>query len=230
MSELEELIETAFDAMYTLRDANKYKVSLGFFQRYAIPTPQSDPEGKRFCDLKLYAKDPNSNDVSILGVPLAYIGNKNSMIDFKLQKGDDLLVLFSDKSLSPWKEKSGTEPQLITDLVRDSKNHAFAIPVVTTHYSSEVIQTPVDDDALGIRVRPGKKLELGDGTNELLDLFNQALTEIITLVGSTILGGSNPVDIPGDGSLGTLNLIATPLASVKSNLTAIQTALGNIKV
>lgn len=235
--ELEELIESSFDAMYRLREANKYKILFGYFQDYAKPQQQSDSEGKRFCDLKLYTKDPDSNDISVLGVPLAYIGSKNNMIDFKLNKGDELIVLFSDKSLGQWKEASGTEPQLVTDPVRDSKNHALAIPIVTTHYSSDVITVPVDDDAIGLRTKPGKKIEIGDGVNEVLDLFDQFLTEMKTLVGSSVFGSTdgttatqNFVDGVGSSSTGQLGLVVVQLKSVEDSITAIQTALANLKV
>ncbi len=227
MGELDELIENSFDAMLAIREANKYKVSFGYFQAYTNPTPQSDSEGKRFCDLKLYAKDPDTNDVSCLGVPLAYFGNKNGMNDFKLQPGDELIVLFSDRSLAQWKEESGTEPQSLTDPVRDSKNHAIAIPVVTTHYASEVITVPVDDNALGVRVRPGKKIEIGDGTNEVLNLKNDFLG-----VMKDFLTDFKALDSSSGDNFATAftNFKTTMDAAYITPIDNIITALANIKV
>ncbi len=73
------------------------------------------------------------------------------------------------------------------------------------------------------------KFSLGNGTDEILDLLDKTLIEFIKLVDSTLLGGSNQVDLGGTASTGTLFKIAEPLATMKTDLEAIQTQLSNIK-
>jgi len=73
------------------------------------------------------------------------------------------------------------------------------------------------------------KIVAGNGTDELLDLVDQILTEFLELVSSSNLGGGNAVDLGGTASTGTLFKITSSLAGIESNLTTIQTALGNIK-
>jgi hypothetical protein len=226
IQELTEAIESIFD----LRDDNKFNIAIGFFQKYNT-NAEADTTGKRFCDAKLHYKSQDeSKDISVLGIPLMYIGSKNHIIDFELTSGDELLIFFSDRSLEQWKTAAGTSPQKLSNPVKDSVNHAMAIPVCSVHNANLVSDTPVDSNAIGLRAKPGKKIEIGDGTNEVIDLFDQFLTEMKTLVSNSILGGANSVDAVGSSSTGTLSLIVSQLASVESNITAIQTALANIKV
>ncbi len=66
-------------------------------------------------------------------------------------------------------------------------------------------------DNFEVTVAVGKKIQIGDGTNEVLALFDDLLTEL-----------QKPVDNPGTASTGSLTLILAALA-------AIQAKLGNIK-
>jgi len=227
---VQEIIE-AVEAIIDSRDSAKYNISIGFFQGYNA-TVESDTKGQRFCDLKLHHKDDEGNDVSALAVPLMFMGNKNGMLDFELSSGDELLVLFTDRTLAQWKDASGTSPQKLSNPVKDSINHAMAIPICTVHNANLVSDTPVDSDAIGLRAKPGKKIEIGNGTDEVIDLFDQFLEEMKTLVGTTLLGATVPgsLDATGSGSTGTLSVVASTLATMASNITTIQTKLANLKV
>jgi len=211
MSRLEQEIRESFEGLYDQRDHSKYNIALGFFQSYATGN-EADTTGKRFCDLKLHVKDENGDDVSALSVPMMYMGSSQFILDFELVKGDQVLVLFSDQTLEYWKTPTGTAPQTNTNPVKDSFNHALAIPISTTHESNLVSATPVDSTAVGLRAKVGNKIELGNGTVELLDLIDQLLT---------LLQGS--VDAAGSSSTGTNSLINAQLAM-------LQTSLGQIKV
>ncbi len=258
-----------FEGLYNLRDANKFNIAVGFFQKYSAPAVESDSYGKFYCDIKLHYKDEESNDVSALNVPLFYIGGSNGALFFELVQGDELLVVFSDKTLENWKPSSGTVPQGIGNPVKDSINHAIAIPIISAHKAAEVLAEPVgsditalrttpgktaeignglnkmtvDDDEVNIVLEDGKKFSAGNGTDELVDLVDQfmtetiaAMSELVDLVSSSVLGGGNSVDLGGTASTGALFKIATPLATVesnvgtaKSNMETIQSSLGNIK-
>ncbi len=85
------------------------------------------------------------------------------------------------------------------------------------------------DDNFEVAVASGKKIVLGDGTNEVLSLLNDLITEFKTLVSSSILGGSNSVDLGGAASTGALFKVAGALATMETNITTIQTALGSLK-
>lgn len=228
--ELAQAAVEMFEGLYNLRDANKFNFAVGFFQKYTVPAVESDSYGKFYCDIKLHYKDDESNDVSALNVPLFYIGGSNGALYFELVKGDELLVVFSDRTLENWKPTSGTIPQGIGNPVKDSINHAIAIPIISAHKAAEVIDPPVDSEAIALRSRPGGKVESGNGTDDVPKLLDQVITQFIKLVDSTILGGSNPVDLGGTSSTGALFKIEGKLSDMKDDLDDIQTALGNIKV
>ena len=239
---MEEEIQALIESVFSINDQNKFKATIGFFQSYA--NAESDSSGKRFCNVKLQNKDQNGDDIDVLLVPLLYIGTKRTVWDFELQKGDELAVLFSDRSLEQWKDTIGTEPQTLGNPVKDSINHAFAIPIVSHHFVNEITTSAIPAAVGGrLAVKNGDKIQIGNETDELLDLVDQLITQVKstlaqvkTLVGNTVLGGSNPVDSAGIASTGTLGLIVSQLAQIEteittidSNVDTIQTSLGNIK-
>jgi len=193
-------------AFFGNREKNTYNIALGFFQKYS--NIAQDSLKRSFCDVKLHYKDVDNNDQNLLEVPLLYIGSKNCVIDYELEKGDLLMIFFSDRSLELW--KSGNRPQQLSNEVRNSKNHAFALPVVSHHDISQLIAAKNSNRKFA--VAPGEKVQIGDvksGTRvELLDLFNQVLD---------IIKGA---DSNGDTYTGTSTKMLT--------LTQIQTELQKI--
>lgn len=208
-AELTQLITQAVESILELNDKNKYNVSLGYFQCYS--KVDVDPLGNRFADIKLHYKDENGEDIGGIDVPLIYFGNENTVDDFALEKGSDLAVFFTDRTLEQW--VTGAEPQALRDKVKDSKNHAFAIPI-STHHTFGDIATAAIDSTVGRRilVKPGKKIQIGNGTDELLDLIDQILTALADAAVQNIGSGSTP----------------GPLINQATFLT-IQTVLANLK-
>ncbi len=188
----QEFIE-AFEGLFNTIDQNKYNIAMGFFQNYA--TVDSDASGVRYCDLKLHYKDADSNDIPITGVPLMYFGNQKFILDFELSSGDELLVLFTDRTLEDWKAASAIVPQLMTNPVKDSLNHAIAIPVCTAHYAS-TITTSALDSTVGARVgvQTGKKVQIGTDVVDLLKILYDLITAL--LVGTTV---ATPNTLTGTG-------------------------------
>lgn len=79
-----------------------------------------------------------------------------------------------------------------------------------------------------IYITKDSKISIGDGTEEVLDLMNQMLTEFKTLVSATMLNGT--VDAPGVASTGTNGVISALLTQMGTDLTTIETKLGTLKV
>lgn len=223
-----ELVQAAvemFEGLYDLRDANKFNVAVGFFQGYSSPAVESDSYGKFYCDIKLHYKDDESKDVSALNVPLFYIGGSNGALFFELVEGDELLVVFSDKTLENWKPTSGTVPQVNGNPVKDSINHAIAIPIISAHKADEVISPAVNSAAIALRSKPSGKVDTGNGTDDVLNLLSDILAEAIKGFkymrdSSTYSNGGGPTGPPSNASL---------LSPIITNLETAQTALGNIK-
>lgn len=174
---LEHELSSTIETIINLNDGIKYNISMGYFQAYS--SNENDASGKRFCNIKLHYRDSKGNDIDALNVPLLYIGNENTTDQFELEKGCELLVLFSDRSLEQW--VTATEPQLLTNKVKDSKNHAFAIPVSTHHTFSDMTSLALDS-TVGYRrpVKSGKKIQIGTDTDELLKILYDIFSIIKT--------------------------------------------------
>lgn len=169
--DFEELVKTVFSTI----DESKYNISLGFFQSY--DSVDADASGVRFCQANLHNKDSGGSDIGIIKIPLLYIGTPRVMFDYSLEKGDDLAIFFTDKSLEQW--KSEKEPQKLDNPVKDSINHAFAIPVVSHKYTNDLVTTSLPSDVAGkISVDDSKKIQIGNNTEDLLKILYDVLTEL----------------------------------------------------
>jgi hypothetical protein len=220
---MQQEITEAVLALLKTWDANKFNISLGFFDGYA--KVESDTLGKRFCNVKLANKDANGDDIPLLDVPLMYIGNKNFIVDFEIEKGDELLIAFTDRTLEAWKPTSGTVPQETKNPVKDSMNHGIAIPICSVHNANLVSSIPVDSSAIGLRAKSGKKIELGNGTAEVLNLLNDNLTEVIA--GLKFL--RDTITFTNGGGTTGPPTNAAVLNPIIANLETTQTALDTIK-
>ncbi len=224
LDNLADEIGTATTAIIKTLDKNRFNIALGFFKGYS--SVDSDSTGMRFCDLDLHYRDADHENIGLINVPIMYIGNQYHILDFNLAEGDELLVLFSDRTLEQWKDTSGKTPQDLTNPVKDSFNHALAIPICTVHYANDVSSTPVDSSAIGLRTKSGNKIEIGNGTVELLDLIQRTRSEVRDLAdyiqsNITFSNGGGPTGTP------TNAVLVTPIIT---NLDTIETELDEIKV
>lgn len=182
---MQEELSKAIESIYSLNDANKYNVAMGYFQEYS--TEAVDASGSRFADIKLHYRDSNGDDIDGTSVPLMYMGNGNTTDDFELVKGDELLVLFSDRTLEQW--KTATEPQTLQNKVKDSKSSALAIPVSTTHSLAGITSAAIDSTVgRRILVKSGKKIQIGTDVDELLKILHDILLIIDTWFATSSTG------------------------------------------
>jgi len=115
-----------------------------------------------------------------------------------------------------------------------SRSNAFVIMVQDDEYRPiDLVEGGVClyDNEGGRHTISGGKHAIGnkDTGNELLDLVDKTLDEFIKLVDSSLLGGSNSVDLGGTASTGTMFKIAAGLATMKTDLEGIKTKLDTIK-
>ena len=209
----QEIIE-AVESIFSLNDKNKYNVSLGFFQGYS--TEEVDTLRKRFANVKLHYRDTEGEEISLMSVPIMYQGNKNTVDDFGLTLGDELIVFFSDRTLEQWTQKEGTKTQTLTNTVLDSINHALCIPINTHHTFSDIAAAAIDATVgRRILVKAGKKIQIGNETDELLKLMDRFI--------GVFSGDVGPFDSPGTGSTGTISI-----AGAVNEIAAIRASLANI--
>lgn len=208
----EQEITDAVEAIFNLNDQNKYNISLGYFQQYS--SEEVDTSGTRFANVKLAYRDANGDEISALSVPIMFQGNKDTVDDFKLTNGDELLVLFSDRTLEQW--KTSTSPQTLSNKVKDSLNHALCIPINTHHTFNDIAAVAIDSTVgRRILVKSGKKIQIGNETDELLKLMDRFI--------GVFAGDVGPFDSPGTGSTGTVSI-----AAAVNEISSIRTSLANI--
>jgi len=214
-AELEQAISEAIKSIIDVKDGIKYNIAMGYFQGYS--SNEQDSSGSRFIDIKLHYKNKSGVDIDALSVPVLYSGNENTTNDFGLTSESLLLVLFSDRTLEQWINKTVIVPQALQDKVKDSKNHAFAIPI-STHHSIADITSLAIDSTVGYRrvVKSGKKVQIGNDVDELLKIMYDFIN-----IFKTVLDGN-----PADGDALNTALLAqltaiTALFGQMSNITKI---------
>ena len=203
-TDLSEAIKALIDTQINA----KFNIAFGFFQSYA-PTTQ-DTSSLRYCNLKLHYKTVNSQDINLLEVPILYPGSKNSVDDWSLVVGDELIVLFSDRSLEQWNPLIATESQTLNNPVRDSINHGFCIPINSHHNDFMKVLPPDATVGRRVLVKSPKKVQVGNGVDEAMkNLYN-----FINIIGSLSFS---------DG-----DTLATALSAQLTNINAIGTSQLNI--
>jgi ABC-type xylose transport system substrate-binding protein len=197
---LEHKLQEAIEAVINVNDRNKYNVALGFFDGYS--TVDNDKYGTRFANIKLHYRDAKGKDIDANAVPLFYSGSKDTVDEFGLDTGDEMIVLFSDRTLEKW--VANETPQVMSNSIKDSKNHALAIPV-SSHHSIGDITAAAIDATVGRRilVKAGKKIQIGTDVDELLKILHSMFSIIKTWNGGTA---------PWAGS--TLDALVTQLGNI----------------
>lgn len=159
----------------------------------------------------------------LVDCPYFVLNGGGAYIDMPIQKGDYCLVLFNDRNIDDWWDTANvavppdTRKHSISDGIAlvgiNPRSKAFEFDGESFRIlgptGSDIVLKFHPDGTVSIEA---KKLSFGDGTNEVLDLFDQLLTEL-----------QKSVDLTGVASTGTNSLINAALA-------AIQTKLGTIKV
>lgn len=116
-------------------------------------------------------------------VPIGFHGTKDVMIHFDLKPEDTGILVFSQRSLDIWKEKGGLvspdDPRKfnLTDAFFIPGGRPAAMPYELKGEENSLVM--INKDGL-IEVTPAGKFKITNGTEELLDLIDQALDEIIS--------------------------------------------------
>lgn len=146
---------------------------------------------------------------NLLDVPVVQPGNQFGSINLpKLGDGCFGLMVVASNDISDWLIGSG-QAVLPAESRQFDINDGFFIPGVFP------LGAPylgiIDDDVLDISVRVGTKMKIGNGTAELIDLFDQLLTKLQV-----------SVDTPGASSTGTNSLINADLLIIQQTLAQIK--------
>jgi hypothetical protein len=122
----------------------------------------------------------------------------------KITPGDIVLVVCAERSIEDWLSGSGNAVYPSAARTHDMSD-AYAIP--GGYPEKKPWQGSRNSGVNELLVKPGEKLRVGNGTVDLIDLFDQLLTK---------LQGS--VDSAGTASTGTLSMILADLAQIQAKL------------
>jgi len=157
-------------------------------------------------------------------VPIVQPRTAKARINFPIESGDLVLIVFSDRSLENWIQSAGDAPREAKDLRRHDLSDAFAI---LGGYPSLVPAPPKFPGALNIEIEPGTKIALTNGSVELLALFDTVLaqmdtilTNIQALTVSGVLTGGGVSGVPVNAALFLADQVA--IADVKTKLALIK--------
>lgn len=175
-------------------------------------------------------------------VPIAYPRTKAATVYLPIAAGDPVLLIFGDRAMDAWKASDGSEP-VSSELFRlHDLTDCWAIPGGSP--TGDVFVPPYGDDVFQIITGPETKIAVGNGTDELLTLANDAFTELkdaatelkntltqLQIMTMTLVtAGAAPSGPPDPTSVAAY---AASEAVVDTILTAIDTSissLANIKV
>jgi hypothetical protein len=153
-------------------------------------------------------KDSGVTELPILiGVPICYFQTSNSIISVPLKQGDDVLILFSERSLDVWKSKEG----LVSpgDPRKHHLSDAVAIPMLkrpSKGLPAHADHVLVQHGDLEMLLHEDGKIEVKNSGFELVALMSRLLQAIIDARTATMLGPM-PLLNPAD-----------PFPTIKANL------------
>lgn len=163
----------------------------------------------------------------IPGVPVKHPraqGGK-SFIHLPLEAGDDVILIFSSRSLDNWKSSGG-----MTDPDDSRKNHltdAFALAGGSAKPDAFKVQDPtaieITNDQATIQVLPSGKFKIKNQANELLDVLDQISQQVHTLAETLSTDTVNTIFGPMQlNAFSTYENIATQLSDLVSKLETLK--------
>jgi hypothetical protein len=158
----------------------------------AVGTIESYEHDKQRAKVKVSLKKPIRNEDGteteaesvpvIPNVPVLTLGGGGYFAHFPLQQGDQVLVLYADRSLDMWKEKGGevdpafTHTHEVTDAIAIPGVRAWSEALSGTNANNLVIGSE-DDPSLRI-VFDGTNILLSENAAQFVALANKVLTEL----------------------------------------------------
>lgn len=177
---------------------------------------------------KFYGKIKADLLPTIANVPVIHPRSENGMIKVPVSAGSIVTLIFADRSIESWVSGNGgaKEPG---DTRKHHFNDAFAIP--GGYPKLKPWATP-NHDALEIITRPGTKIGIGNGTQDLLQIASDAFSSLKDLADelSATLANlqleTHTTTSPGAPTSVPLN--ATSYAATKTTVDGIAAAVNNV--
>ncbi len=180
----------------------------------------------------------------IVGVPLVEMRTQKAYVKLPVAKGDPVLMVFSGRALDNYIESAGAVPVEPLDVRMHDITDAFAIlggwPI-----QKEGNRPGANPAALDIQVESGTKVLIGNGTDEVLTLVDQAMEALsgaIDVFSRTAAGlflsysthahphGDPTTGVPSDGAAWSPAGFTAELDTFKTTVDNLRTAMARLKV
>ncbi len=120
-------------------------------------------------------------------VPVVQPRTNRAWINFPIEPGDLVLIVFADRNYENWLQSTGEEPKECRDVRRHDLSDAFAI---IGGYPISAPAPPEFPGALNIELKLGTKIAVTNGTEELMGLISEILDYLTTTITVTNSGGA----------------------------------------
>jgi hypothetical protein len=185
---------------------------------------------------KFYGADKAVLLPIIANVPVVHPRTKTAIIRMPVSPGDIVTMVFADRSIEQWISGSGDakDPQ---DTRRHHLSDAYAI---LGGYPKAMTWPSAFPSAMEIEVKPGTRISVGNGTDELLNLAHDAfvdlksicdelsatLTQMALLTVTGVLSGGAVSGIPVNAAAFTA--LKTTVDTLSVDVQTKADALGNL--
>ncbi len=184
-----DIIEASLRAVIQDEIDNLFKIRLGQFLNYSVEETVS----LRRADVQLYNMENVTppQPQTLYDVPIVMFGTKLSQVDFNLTAGDELLILFSDRTTDNWRTPQGQNPVIPNREDTHAVDFAIAVPIVTIH---QTLTQPAPN-VHQIKLQAAQKLQLGIQAGPLaatpftIELIQELYTALNGLAGLTFSDG-----------------------------------------
>lgn len=159
-------------------------------------------------EIQFFRRLPNDQTAKyplLVDCPYFVLNGGGSYIDMPIEKGDYCLILFNDRNIDEWWDTANISAPA------DTRKHDISDGIALVGINPKPKALELDGNAVRILVKSGIKISIGNGTDELLSLFDDLLTEL-----------QKSVDLAGAASTGTLFKINPALAVIQSKLSNLK--------
>jgi Phage protein Gp138 N-terminal domain len=148
---------------------------------------------------RFYAETAARSLPIINNVPVVHPRTAKAAVRLPVSKGDICVLVFSDRSLERWVQADGSEQD-----PNDSRQHHYSDAyAILGGYPKGNKWPSSNPDALEIVVKPGTRVTLGNGSDDLLAICYEAMTQlkaaadaIKLLTVSGVQGGTGTSGVP----------------------------------
>lgn len=149
-----------------------------------------------------FKDEDSTTEVILADVPLGTLQTKQSVVSLPVSIGDDIWIMFSERSLDNWKLTQDNQPDSARILSPDDvRTHhlsdAIAVPIVKPFSQGEAYDPDnllIKNQSGTVKIAPSGKMALTDGTEEVISLMKELCDTCSEIITNTQIGPQPPIN------------------------------------